>query len=173
MSTSGECGERPSLSVRTLRFKVRAEANTWLDAAAIESNQAWNYFNATSYKAARPYFGKPHWLTGYDLCNLSAGATEFFDHIGADTIQRIATEFATRRMDIKKARLRWRKGSGSHRSLGWIPFKAASIRRRGRYLRFCGKTIRIFESDRFECGAKYPSRGEAASVRPRERDFAA
>ena len=108
MSTSGECGERPSLAVRTLRFKVRA-----------------------------------------DLCNLSAGATEFFDHIGADTIQRIATEFATRRMQFKKARLRWRKSSGSHRSLGWIPFKAASIRRRGRYLRFCGKTIRIFESDRF------------------------
>jgi putative transposase len=149
MSTSRESSERPSLQFLTRRFKVRAEANTWLNAAAIESNQVWNYFNATSYKAARPYFGKPRWLTGYDLCNLSAGATEFFDHIGADTIQRIAAEFATRRMQFKKAKLRWRKSLGSHRSLGWIPFKAASIRRRGRYLRFCGKTIRIFESERF------------------------
>ncbi|MEA3174470.1 MAG: putative transposase, partial [Gammaproteobacteria bacterium] len=149
MSTSRESSERPSLQVLTQRFKVRAEAHPWLNAAAVESNQVWNYFNATSYKAARPYFGKPRWLTGYDLCNLSAGATEFFDHIGADTIQRIAAEFATRRLQFKKAKLRWRKSLGSHRSLGWIPFKAASIRRRGRYLRFCGKTIRIFESERF------------------------
>jgi putative transposase len=33
--------------------------------------------------------------------------------------------------------------------LGWIPFKAASIRRHGKSLRFCGKVIRIFEAQRF------------------------
>ena len=135
--------------IRTLRFKVRSEAYSWLNAAAIEANQVWNYFNATSFKAARPYHGKPRWLSGFDLCNLSAGATEFFEHIGADTIQRIATEFATRRAQFKKAKLRWRVSAGSRRSLGWIPFKAASIRRTSRYLRFCGKTIRIFEGKRF------------------------
>jgi hypothetical protein len=34
MSTSRESSERPSLQVLTQRFKVRAEANTWLNAAA-------------------------------------------------------------------------------------------------------------------------------------------
>jgi putative transposase len=140
---------RAIATVRTLRFKVRAEAYPWLNAAAVESNQVWNYFNATSYRAARPFAGKGRWLTGFDLCNLSAGATEYFEHIGADTIQRIATEFATRRSQFKKVRLRWRVSFGSRRSLGWVPFKAASIRRSGRYLRFCSKTIRIFESQRF------------------------
>src|SRR5262249_4132327 len=49
----------------------------------------------------------------------------------------------------KKVKLDWRKSFGSGRSLGWIPFKAVSLRRRGKYLRFCGKVIRIFESERF------------------------
>jgi transposase len=149
VSNASACGEQHRVGIRTLRFKVRAESNAWLNAAAIEANQVWNYFNATSYKAARPYSGKRKWLTGFDLCNLSAGATEYFEHIGADTIQRIATEFAARRVQFKKAKLRWRVSSGSRRSLGWIPFKPASIRRRGRYIRFCGKVIRVFEGQRF------------------------
>ena len=45
--------------IRTLRFKVRPEVYAWLNAASIEANQVWNYFNATSYKAARPFAGKP------------------------------------------------------------------------------------------------------------------
>ncbi len=35
--------------IRTLRFKVRPDAFAWLNAAAIEGNQVWNNFNATSY----------------------------------------------------------------------------------------------------------------------------
>jgi IS605 OrfB family transposase len=37
---------------------------------------------------------------------------------------------------------------GAKRSLGWVPFKAVSLRRRGKYFRFCGKTLRVFESKR-------------------------
>ena len=139
----------------TMRFKVRREAYPWLDAAAIEVNQVWNWCNATSCKAARPFVGPPKWLTGYDLCNLSAGATAYFERIGADTIQRVCTEFATRRAQAKKAKLRWRTSRGSRRSLGWIPFKAASLRRSGRYLRFCGKTVRVFERERFQAVEKW------------------
>ena len=151
MSGSRNCTAEAAAKApfRTLRFKVRSQSYPWLNAAAVETNQVWNFFNATSDKAARPFSGKAKWLTGFDLCNLSAGATEYFEHIGADTIQRIATEYATRRRQFKKAKLRWRVSSGSRRSLGWIPFKAASIRRHGRYLRFCGKVIRIAESQRF------------------------
>jgi len=31
--------------------------------------------------------------------------------------------------------------------LGWVPFKAASLRRRGNALRFCGKTFRVFDRE--------------------------
>src|SRR5882724_10743014 len=83
--------------VRTFRLKVKRETYAWLNAAAIEVNQVWNYANATSYKAARPFAGKGKWLSAFDLDQLTAGATEFFDHIGSKTIQRVNAEFATRR----------------------------------------------------------------------------
>jgi hypothetical protein len=83
--------------VRTLRLKVKAEGYAWLNAAAKEVNQVWNYANATSYKAASPFAGTAKWLTAFDLDKLSAGATEYFERIGSETIQRVNAEFATRR----------------------------------------------------------------------------
>ncbi len=44
--------------IRTLRLKVKAESYRWLNAAAIEVNQVWNYANETSFKAARPFAGR-------------------------------------------------------------------------------------------------------------------
>jgi putative transposase len=141
--------------VRTLRQKVRPSLYGWLNRAAVEVNQVWNWANATSDRAARPFSGPPRWLTGYDLCKLSAGATDEFECIGADTIQRVVIEYATRRKQFRKTRLRWRVSRGPKRSLGWVPFKAASLRRRGQYLRFCGKTVRVFESGRLSGVARW------------------
>ena len=36
---------------------------------------------------------------------------------------------------------------GAKRSLGWVAFKAASLRRKGKALRFCGKTLRVFDRE--------------------------
>jgi len=74
--------------VRTVRLKVKREAYSWLNSAAIEVNQVFNWANATSYKAARPFVGPPKWLTAFDLDKLTAGATKCFERIGSDTIQR-------------------------------------------------------------------------------------
>jgi putative transposase len=109
--------------IRTLRLKVKREGYAWLNAAAIEVNQVWNWVNATSYKVARPFVGP------------------------SATIQRINAEYATRRRQFKKLKLRWRVSGGSKRSLGWIPFKAAQLKRRGKCLRFSGKALRVFEPD--------------------------
>ena len=131
--------------IRTLRLKVKPESYSWLDAGATEVNQVWNYANEVSAKAARPFAGSPKWLSAYDLDKLSSGATEYFEHIGSDTIQRINAEFATRRKQFKKVKLRWRISRGAKRSLGWIPFKAVQLKRQGNSLRFSGKSIRVFE----------------------------
>ncbi|HEY2465241.1 MAG TPA: transposase [Steroidobacteraceae bacterium] len=133
--------------VRTLRLKVKREGCAWLDAAAIEVNQVWNFANATSYKAARPFSGRPRWLTAFDLDKLTAGATECFEKIGSDTIQRVNAEFATRRKQFKRAKLRWRVSRGAKRSLGWVPFKAVQLKRKGKSLRFSGKVFRVFERE--------------------------
>src|SRR5271169_6518807 len=142
--------------IRTLRLRVKPESYPWLDGAAIETNQVWNYANEVSARAARPFAGPPKWLSSYDLDKLTAGAAECFEHIGSDTIQRVNAEFATRRRKSKKAMLRWRTSSGSRRSLGWIPFKAVQLKRKGKSLRCAGKAFRVFEQTRLD-GAKWKS----------------
>jgi putative transposase len=136
--------------VRTLRLKVKADGYAWLNAAAMEVNQVWNYANATSYKAARPFAGTGKWLSAFDLDKLTAGASECFERIGSNTIQRVNAELATRRRQFKKAKLRWRVSKGSKRSLGWVPFKAAQLKREGKSLRFSGKAFRVFEQELLE-----------------------
>lgn len=136
---------------RTLRLKVKAESYGWLNKAAVEVNQVFNWANATSLDAAdRNRRPRAKFLTGFDLCNLSAGATEHFERIGADSIQRICCEYAAKRRAAKRVKLRWRVSSGARRSLGWVPFKAASLKRKGSSLRFCGKAFRVFERERLE-----------------------
>jgi len=135
---------------RTLRLKVKTEAHAWLNAAAYEVNQVWNWAAQVSEKAARPCTGERKWLTGFDLNNLSAGASEHFDKIGADTIQRVNGEYAEKRRITKRYRLSWRRSRSPRRSLGWLPFKAASLKLKGRAVRFCGKTFRVFESEHLE-----------------------
>jgi putative transposase len=140
--------------IRTLRLKVKREGYAWLDAAATEVNQVWNYSNEVSHKAARPFVGSSRWLSGFDLDKLTAGAAAYFEHIGSDTIQRVNAEFAIRRKQFKKPKLRWRKSSGRRRSLGWIPFKTVQLKSRGNALRFSGKTFRVFERELLE-GCKW------------------
>jgi putative transposase len=121
----------PALFTRTLRLKVRAESYPWLSAAAREVNEVFNYCNETSLKAATRTDIKRKWMSGFDLCKLTAGATEHFDRIGADTIQSICVHYAQKRLAAHRLKLRWRVSRGARRSLGWIPFKAASLKRKG------------------------------------------
>ena len=137
-----------SSCTRTLRLKVRPETYGWLSAAAVEVNQVFNFCNETSLLAATRTDLKRKWLTDFDLCNLTSGSARYFERIGADTIQRICVEYAQKRSAAKRRRLRWRVSRGARRSLGWLPFKASSLKRKGRALRFCGKTFRIFEAER-------------------------
>lgn len=142
------------MAIRTLRLKVKPDSHVWLNKAAREVNTVWNWANETSEKAVRRYAGPPKWLTGFDLCNLSAGAAQCFDRIGADTVQRICNEYAAKRRAVRRARLAWRRSGGAKRSLGWVPFKAANIKRKAKGLRFCGKSFRVFEFARLE-GVKW------------------
>jgi putative transposase len=140
----------PRSFMRTLRLKVRRETYEWLNAAAVEVNQVFNYCNETSLKAATRTDTLRKWLSGFDLCKLTAGASPYFDKIGADTIQSICTRYAQKRQLAKRLKLRWRVSRGARRSLGWIPFKAASLKRKGVCLRFAGKCFRVFETERLE-----------------------
>ncbi len=161
--------------MRTLRLKVRREAYGWLNAAAVEVNEGFDFCNETSLKAATRTDTKRKWMSGYDLCNLTSGATPDFDRIGADTIQAICTHYAQKRQAAKRLKLRWRVSRGARRSLGWIPFRAANLKRKGVCLRFAGKCFRVFETDRLE-GVKWqggllcPGRGRGLVALPPGQD---
>ena len=74
---------------RALKLKVRPESYGWLNAAAMEVNQVFNFANEASLLAATRTDLKRKWLSGFDLCHLTAGSARYFERIGADTIQRI------------------------------------------------------------------------------------
>lgn len=133
---------------RTIRLKVKTNCYPWLNAAAVEVNQVWNWANETSLLAATRTDTKRKCLTGFDLCKLTSGASKEFEHIGAHTICRVCNEFGIRRLRSGKSRLRWRLSGGSRRSLGWVPFKSESIKLKGRSIRFCKKSIRVFRSEK-------------------------
>jgi putative transposase len=135
---------------RTLRLKVRSESYAWLNAAAAEVNQVFNFCNESSLLAATRTDLKRKWLSGFDLCSLTAGSAQYFERIGAGTIQRICVEHAQKRVAAKLCKLRWRASRGARRSLGWVPFTAASLKRKGCALRFSGKAFRVFEAQRLE-----------------------
>ncbi len=138
----------PELFTRTLRLKVRPEAYGWLNQAAVEVNQVFNWANETGMDAAdRNRRANPRWLTGFDLDKLSAGASKYFERIGADTIQRVNHEYAQKRKQFRKYKLHWRVSFGARRSLGQVPFKAASLKRKGNALRFAGKMFRVFNRE--------------------------
>jgi putative transposase len=140
--------------MRTLRLKIRRETYVWLNAAAVEVNEVFNYCNEISLNTATRSDTKRKWLTGFDLCSLTAGACAYYDKIGADTIQSICNHYAQKRQAAKRLKLRWRVSRGPRRSLGWIPFKAASLKRKGVCLRFAGKCFRVFEKERLD-GVKW------------------
>jgi putative transposase len=143
----------PLTFTHTLRLKVRPESYGWLSAAAVEVNRVFNYCNEVSLQTATRTDLKRKWLSGFDLCSLTAGASQYFERIGADTIQRICVEYAQKRAAAKRCKLRWRVSRGARRSLGWIPWKAASLKRKGRTLRQDLSGVRDGASGRGEMGS--------------------
>jgi hypothetical protein len=103
----------PPATTRTLRLKIRRESYGWLNAAAVEVNEVFNYCNETSLKAATRTDTKRKWLSGFDLYPLTSGASPYFDKIGADTMQSICTHYAQKRQAARRLKLRWRVSRGS------------------------------------------------------------
>jgi len=112
----------------TLSSKVHPQAKTFLEQAAREVNQVWNFCNQTSYKAWNNYVGQRKWLSAFDMNNLLAGCGDGFHKIGIDIAQCVASEHANKRNQTHYSKLNWRKSGGLKKSLGWVPFKANTLR---------------------------------------------
>jgi len=127
--------------VLTYQYKIR-RGMRFLNVTARKVNLIFNYCNETSINAIKRN-GK--FLSGYDLQALTSGTSKILK-INSQTVQIVCAEYATRRKQFKKRKLNWRKSSGSKRSLGWVPFKAAGVRVECDTVTFMGEKIRFFKS---------------------------
>jgi putative transposase len=124
--TSKDIIEKDSaLSMRTLRVRIKDKHAAFLKSLAFDVNQVWNYCNELSFKV---FERERRFMSGFDLQKYTNGVTKEGLSLHSATVQAICSEYATRRKQFKKTKLKWRKSNGSRRSLGWIPFKASGIK---------------------------------------------
>jgi putative transposase len=136
-------------SIKTLQLRIKDKHAKVLRQMAREVNQVWNHINEISAKAARPFFGKPQYLSGYDLQKFTAGYSLCDDvSVGSGTVQLVCVEYATRRRQFKKSRLNWRVSnpSSAKYSLGWIPFKGGHAKYKAGQIHFAGQTLSLWDS---------------------------
>ena len=136
-------------ATKTLKLRIKDKPAKVLRQMAREVNQVWNHINAISAKAARPFHGKPKFLSGYDLQKFTAGFSQCEGiTVGSGTVQLVCTEYATRRKQFKKTRLNWRVSNpkSSKYSLGWIPFKGGHAKYKAGQIQFAGKKFSLWDS---------------------------
>ena len=109
--------------MKTLKLRIKDKHAKALDVMACEVNFVWNFVNELSSTHTRRT-GK--FFSAYDLDKYTAGATKEGLKIHSQTLQSITSEYATRRKQFKKCKLRWRVSRGTRKSLGWIPFKSGA-----------------------------------------------
>ncbi len=108
--------------IKALRVRIRDKHAALLSEMARQVNFVWNYVNELSSRSIRE---RGRFLSAYDLHPYLKGSGKLLG-LHSQTIQGITEEYVTRRKQFKKQQLAWRRSGGSRRSLGWIPFKAAT-----------------------------------------------
>jgi len=127
---------------KTLKVRVKDKHAYFLRQCAGEVNFAWNYVNDLSFKCLQR---ENRFFSGFDLQKYTKGASKLLS-IDSTAIQAICEEYATKRLQFKKARLSWRKSQGARRSLGWIPFKAGAAKWVNGQVKYAGHYYKVFDS---------------------------
>lgn len=140
---------------RVLRLRLKDKHAAVLREKAFWVNQVWNYCNDLSCKV---WERERRFLSGYDFAEYTRGATKEGLPLHSQSVQAIAEEYATRRKQFKKVKLRWRVSSGPRRHLGWVPFKKSALRYRNGQLFLSGfdQPLSLWDSyglSKYELGA--------------------
>jgi len=120
------------MSTKTLKLRVKDKHAKKLLCMSRSVNFVWNFVNELSYRNIRdhrePEFYK-NFMSSYDIQKYTKGASKELG-LNSVTVQGISDEYATRRKQFKKTKLRWRVSSRdrSNYSLGWVPFKGNAIK---------------------------------------------
>jgi len=125
--------------IKTFQYRIKdSTCAAELTALARACNQVWNFCNESQDHALR---WNQRWPTYQDLCKLTTGSSKELG-LHSQTVQAVCEQYATRRKQCKKRRLRWR----GKRSPGWIPFKASGVKVVDDTVRYAGHTFRFWNS---------------------------
>lgn len=123
--------------ILTFRYRVK-NLNGKLNAYARAVNFVWNYCNDVQKHSLK--WGKK-WPTGFELTYLTAGSSKELG-ILATTISEVCRQYAKSRSQFRKPFLRYR----GKKSLGWVPFRAKTIKKKNGAFVFAGNEFRVFDS---------------------------
>lgn len=112
------------MAIKTLKVRLKDKHAPQLRKMAAAANYVWNYCNELSARAIKE---RHKFMSGFDFHPYTKGAGKELG-LHSATLHEIAEEYATRRKQFKKAKLRWRKTGGTQRSLGWIPTKVGTVK---------------------------------------------
>lgn len=125
--------------IRTYRYRIKdSSVAAQLNELARACNQVWNFCNESQEHALR---WDQRWPTYQDLCKLTTGSSKELG-LHSQTVQAVCEQYATRRKQFKKRKLRWR----GKRSPGWIPFKASSVKVVEDTVRYAGHAFRFWNN---------------------------
>lgn len=129
------------MATKTLKIRIKDSTSCKrLKLMSKAVNFVWNYCNQTSFDAIR---NRSKWISGFDLQKLTTGSAKELK-LNSTTIQEVCREYATRRRQFKKRKLRWR----GKKSLGWIPFKKTGISFEGGVVKHNRQTFKVFQPER-------------------------
>ena len=108
--------------IRTLRFRLKDKHPRQFRLMARALNLVWNFCDDLSMKVLQR---ENRFISAFELQKYLNGASAAGLEVGSAVFQQVADEFATRRRQFKKRKLRWRCSGGSRRSLGGSPSRPA------------------------------------------------
>ena len=132
----------PSTVTKTLKVRVRDKHRPLLNRMARSVNYAWNYINELSHRSIKE---RGVFLSAYDIQKFTQGAHRELG-LHSHTVQRVGTEYVTRRRQFRKARLNWRKSHGVRRSLGWIPINTGMAKWKNGQIFHNGHYFKVWDS---------------------------
>lgn len=129
------------MTIVTYQYRIKdSTSKKKLKSMANSVNQVWNYCNETAFNVLK---NQNKFLTGFDLNKLTTGVAADLG-LNSDTVNAVCEEYAIRRKQYKKQRLKWRS---SRKSLGWIPFKGRTTKYLGSgEFKYLKHTFKFWES---------------------------
>lgn len=105
-------------------------------------NFVWNYCNELSERSIRE---RQKWLSGFDLQKYTAGSSKQLG-LNAQSVQLVCQQYARSRSQFKKRRIAWRKSTGVHKSLGWVPTNPQQAKWKNNSVFHNGTYFKVFDS---------------------------